>query len=140
MNKHVGSTLESLLEETGEREDVELLVQKKLLALKIQRAMDRRNMSKAQLATAMKTSRTVVHRLLDPRDTGVTLATLMKASKALGSSVSACRERSRASASILSDSDATTRCMIFSWRVRISSGEPSKRSAQTWLPVRPSIS
>jgi len=32
----------------------------------------------------MRTSRTVIHRLLDPRDTSVTLATLAKASKALG--------------------------------------------------------
>jgi len=32
----------------------------------------------------MHTSRTVVHRLLDPKDTGVTLATLWKASRALG--------------------------------------------------------
>jgi len=32
----------------------------------------------------MRTSRTVIHRLLDPRDTSVTLATLSKASRALG--------------------------------------------------------
>jgi hypothetical protein len=36
------------------------------------------------LVQAMRTSRTVVHRLLDPKDTGVTLATLWRASKALG--------------------------------------------------------
>ncbi len=83
-NKHIGSTLSSLFEELGEREDVELLTQKKLLAAKIERAMTRRRMTQAELARAMRTSRTVVHRLLDPRDTSVTLATLSKASKALG--------------------------------------------------------
>lgn len=82
--KHIGSTLDSLLDELGEREDVELLTQKKLLAAKIERAMAKRNMSQAELARAMRTSRTVIHRLLDPRDTSVTLATLSKASKALG--------------------------------------------------------
>lgn len=41
-------------------------------------------MTQAGLAEAMATSRTVVHRLLDPSDTGVTLATMIKASKALG--------------------------------------------------------
>jgi antitoxin HicB len=82
--KNIGSTLESLLDELGEREDVELLTQKKLLAAKIERAMAKRNMSQAELARTMRTSRTVVHRLLDPRDTSVTLATLSKASKALG--------------------------------------------------------
>jgi DNA-binding phage protein len=82
--KHVGSTLESLFDELREREDVELLTQKKLLAAKIERAMERSKMTQTQLARAMRTSRTVVYRLLDPRDTSVTLATLAKASKALG--------------------------------------------------------
>jgi len=82
--KHVGSTLDSLFDELGEREQVELLTQKKLLAAKIERAMARRNMTQTGLARAMRTSRTVVYRLLDPRDTSVTLATLAKASKALG--------------------------------------------------------
>jgi len=82
--KNIGSTLDSLFDELGEREDVELLAQKKLLAEKIERAMAKRNMSQAELARTMHTSRTVIHRLLDPRDTSVTLATLSKASKALG--------------------------------------------------------
>ena len=43
-----------------------------------------RKMTQSELARAIRTSRTVVHRLLDPRDTSVTLATLSKASKALG--------------------------------------------------------
>jgi DNA-binding Xre family transcriptional regulator len=82
-NKHIGSTLDSLFEELGEKDDVGLLTQKKLLAAKVERAMAERDMTKAALARAMHTSRTVVHRLLDPRDTGVTLATIWKASKAL---------------------------------------------------------
>ncbi|HKO92428.1 MAG TPA: helix-turn-helix transcriptional regulator, partial [Polyangiaceae bacterium] len=82
--KNIGSTMDSLFDELGEREDVELLLQKKLLAEKIERAMAKRNMSQAELARTMRTSRTVIHRLLDPRDTSVTLATLSKASKALG--------------------------------------------------------
>jgi len=81
--KHIGSTLDSLFEELGEREDIDLLTQKKLLAAKIEKAMARRNMTQVELAKAMRTSRTVVHRLLDPHDTSVTLATLAKASKAL---------------------------------------------------------
>jgi DNA-binding Xre family transcriptional regulator len=80
---HIGSTLDALFEELGEREEVELLTQKKLLAAKIERAMARRKMTQTELAKAMRTSRTVVHRLLDPHDTSVTLATLAKASKAL---------------------------------------------------------
>lgn len=82
-NNHIGTTLDSLFDELGESDDVGLLTQKKLLAAKVERAMVKREMSKAELARAMKTSRTVVHRLLDPSDTGVTLATIWKASKAL---------------------------------------------------------
>ncbi len=81
--KYIGSTLDSLFEELGEREEVELLTQKKLLSAKIERAMTRRKMTQVELAKAMRTSRTVVHRLLDPHDTSVTLATRAKASKAL---------------------------------------------------------
>lgn len=84
MKKHVGSTLDSLLEELGQAEAVGLLLQKKLLAHKVEEAMARRKMSKLALAKAMRTSRTVVHRLLDPKDTGVTLATIWRASRALG--------------------------------------------------------
>lgn len=82
--KRIGSTLESLFDELGEREEFEVLLQKKLLAAKIEKVMAQRKMSQSALAKAMQTSRTVVHRLLDPNDTGVTLATLSKASKALG--------------------------------------------------------
>ena len=84
MKKHIGSTLESLFKELGEKEDIDLRTQKKLLAARIEQVMARRKMTKSELAHAMRTSRTVVHRLLDPKDTGVTLATIWKASKALG--------------------------------------------------------
>lgn len=84
MKKHIGSTLDSLFAELGEKEEVDLRTQKKLLAARIEQVMARRKMTKKGLADAMRTSRTVVHRLLDPKDTGVTLATIWKASKALG--------------------------------------------------------
>ena len=84
MKKHIGTTLDSLFEELGEKAEVDLLTQKKILAARIQQAMARRKMTQTELAQAMRTSRTVVHRLLDPTDTGVSLATLWKASKALG--------------------------------------------------------
>jgi hypothetical protein len=48
------------------------------LSDKIEHVMKRRATNKSALARAMKTSRTVVHRLLDPSDTGVTLATIWK--------------------------------------------------------------
>ena len=71
-------------DELGEREEFDLLLQKKRLAAKIERAMAVRNMSEAGLARAMNTSCTVVRRLLDPNDTSVTLSMVSKTSKALG--------------------------------------------------------
>jgi DNA-binding Xre family transcriptional regulator len=82
--KHIGSTLDSLFEELGEAEEVHLLTQKKLLAAKLERAMVKKGLTKTALAEAMHTSRTLVHRLLDPTDTGVTFATLCRASSVLG--------------------------------------------------------
>ena len=84
MKKHMGSTLDSLFEDLGEKQEVGLLTQKKLLAAKVAKAMVKKKLTKKGLAAAMSTSRTVVHRLLDPSDTGVTLATIWRASKALG--------------------------------------------------------
>ena len=84
MKKHVGSTFESFLEEKGIKDDVELRAQKEILAEQIREAMDRRGVSFSALAASMGTSRTVVYRLLDPNDTGVTLDTLSRVARALG--------------------------------------------------------
>lgn len=84
MSKHIGSTLDSLLDEMGEREEADLLANKKVLAEKIRRQMSARSISKLELASRMRTSRSQVHRLLDPSDTGVTLGTIARASSALG--------------------------------------------------------
>ena len=75
--------MNSLFEELGEQEELDLVTRKKLIAEQILDAMDRNHMSKTALAEAMQTSRTVIHRLLDPEEVGVTLSTLAKASKAL---------------------------------------------------------
>ncbi|HWL84375.1 MAG TPA: hypothetical protein VNO21_01155 [Polyangiaceae bacterium] len=83
MSKQVGSSLRSLFEELGEAEELDLLTRKKILADQVAASMKRKHLTKLGLAKAMRTSRTVVYRLLDPTDTGVTLETLAKASRAL---------------------------------------------------------
>jgi antitoxin HicB len=84
MKKHMGSSFESFLEEKGIKDDVELRAQKEILAEQIREAMERKGMSFSALASLMGTSRTVVYRLLDPADTGVTLDTLSRVARALG--------------------------------------------------------
>jgi hypothetical protein len=66
------------------REETELLAIKKTLALQLRQAMKRRRLTQSRLAKEMRTSRTVINRMLDPADTGVTLATLTRASQVLG--------------------------------------------------------
>src|SRR5712664_726775 len=83
-NKRIGSSLSSFLDEMQIREETELLAIKKTLALQLRHAMKRRSVSQSQLAKEMRTSRTVINRMLDPSDTGVTLATLARASWVLG--------------------------------------------------------
>jgi antitoxin HicB len=82
-NKQIGSSMRSLFEELGEDTELELLTRKRVLADEVAASMERLHLSKKALAEAMSTSRTVVYRLLDPTDTGVTLETLVKASRAL---------------------------------------------------------
>lgn len=84
MSKHIGSTLESLFDETGERAELELMTRKKALADEIRHRMAEAHLTQVKLAKAMNTSRTVVHRLLDPSDTGVTFETLANVANALG--------------------------------------------------------
>ena len=84
MRTRIGSTLDSLLAETGELEEVNLRAQKKEVAAAVRERMQALRLTKSALAERMRTSRTVVDRLLDPADTSITLATLAKASAALG--------------------------------------------------------
>jgi antitoxin HicB len=82
--KHIGSSLNSFLEEMKIREETELVALKKTLTLRLRQAMKRASFSQSRLAKEMRTSRTVINRMLDPNDTGVTLATLTRASQVLG--------------------------------------------------------
>lgn len=84
MSKHIGSTLDSLLEELGEKDEVELLANKKIVADTLQQRMKALKMTTGQLADRMNTSRNQVHRLLDPQETGVTFKSIDRASRALG--------------------------------------------------------
>ena len=82
-NKHIGSSLSSFLEEEGIREEVDLRAKKKILADQILAKMARDRVTRTKLAERMRTSRTVVNRVLDPNDASFTFATLARASQAL---------------------------------------------------------
>lgn len=83
-NEHIGSSFESFLDDEGVRDEVEILAQKRVIAWQIERAMEANGTSKAEMARRMDTSRTQIHRLLDPDNDHVQLDTLQRAAKALG--------------------------------------------------------
>jgi len=87
VNPHVGSDFEDFLAEEGRLEESTALAVKRVLAWELTQAMKAGKVSQAELARRMKTSRAVVHRLLDASDPSVTLATISKAATALGRSI-----------------------------------------------------
>jgi antitoxin HicB len=73
-NARKGSSLESLFEELGELQALRLATRKKLIAHDLREAMKRKSVTPAKMARLMNTSRPVVYRMLDPNNTGLTLA------------------------------------------------------------------
>jgi len=84
MNKHIGSTLQSLYEELGELEEVRAMAAKKVLAMDVERRMKKLGLTTTSLANRMGTSRSQVHRILNEDDTGVTLRVLLRLAEVLG--------------------------------------------------------
>lgn len=78
------ATLDQLLRDEGKLEAFEAVAVKEVLAWQITEAMKAQNLSRKRLAERMKTSRSQVGRLLDPKDGNVTLATLQRAAKIVG--------------------------------------------------------
>ena len=79
-----GSTFDSLLEEEGIREEVEAVAIKRVLAWQLQQAMQEQQKTKQSVARQLRTSRSQLDRLLDPRNVSVTLDTIARVAKALG--------------------------------------------------------
>lgn len=86
-NPHIGSSLDDFLKEDGIYDEVSSLVIKEKIAFQLKKRMAAKKLSINSMARAMGTSRTQIHRLLDPKNGNVTLATLQKAAKVVGRSV-----------------------------------------------------
>jgi antitoxin HicB len=86
-NKHRGSSSREFLRDDGMLEEVQALALKRAVALKVYDLMKKKKLSKSALAAEMRTSRAAIHRLLDPQNTSVTLATLNRAARSLGQKV-----------------------------------------------------
>jgi len=82
-----GSTFDSFLEEHGIREEVEAVATKRVLAWQLEQEMKRQRKTKQAMAQELQTSRSQLDRLLDPRNTAVTLDTITRAANVLGMKV-----------------------------------------------------
>ncbi|MBK8902610.1 MAG: XRE family transcriptional regulator [Anaerolineaceae bacterium] len=82
--KHLGDTLDDFLAEEGLLAEAEAVAIKRVIAFQISQLMDQQDLSKAEMARRMQTSRAAVDRLLDPSNESATLTTLEKAALALG--------------------------------------------------------
>ncbi len=76
--------LDDFLRDEGKLEEFEAVAIKEVLAWQIAEAMKAQNLSRKRLAERMKTSRSQISRLLDPKDGNVTIATLQRAAKIVG--------------------------------------------------------
>jgi DNA-binding Xre family transcriptional regulator len=86
-NPHIGSNFDDFLREESIFEEVEAAALKKVIATALARQMKRRKISVSRLAAVLGTSRAAVNRVLDDRNTSITLTTLSRAASALGCKV-----------------------------------------------------
>lgn len=81
---HIGSTLDDFLSQEGMLEEVSARAVKRVIAWQLAEAMKTQGMTKTAMAKRMHTSRSMLDRLLDETDTGLTIETLSRAAQALG--------------------------------------------------------
>jgi len=85
--KHMGSSIDDFLKEQGIFEEAQAQAIKEVVAWQLAQAMKKKKISKSRMATLLKTSRTQVDRLLDPRN-DITLSSLQRAAAMVGRRVS----------------------------------------------------
>lgn len=81
--KNMGSGIDDFLREEGIFEDAQAQAIKEVVAFQLAEAMKTRKISKARMAALLKTSRTQVDRLLDPKN-DITLGSLQRAATIVG--------------------------------------------------------
>ena len=81
--KHMGSTIAYFLKEEGIFEETQAQAIKEVVAWQLAEAMKKQKISKNKMATLLKTSRSQVDRLLDPKN-DITLGSLQRAAAMVG--------------------------------------------------------
>ncbi len=81
--KHMGSSIDDFLKEEGIFEETQAQAIKEVVAWQLAEAMRKQKISKNKMAVLLKTSRTQVDRLLDPKN-DITLSSLQRAAAMVG--------------------------------------------------------
>jgi antitoxin HicB len=86
-NRYSGPSFESWLEEEGLLEEVNAAAIKAVIARNLQEYMGKENITQTDMAKQLGTSRSGLQRLLDPKNTSITLLTLNRAATLLGKKI-----------------------------------------------------
>ena len=81
--KHVSSSIDDFLKEEGIFEEAQAQAIKEVVAWQLAEAMKKKKISKNKMAMLLKTSRTQVDRILDPKN-DITLGSLQRAAAIVG--------------------------------------------------------
>lgn len=81
--KNIGSDFDDFLKEEGILDEAQETAVKRVLAYQIEKEMAKKKISKSAMARRMKTSRSVLNRLLNPTDEAITFRTMKKAATAV---------------------------------------------------------
>jgi len=84
---HIGSSIDDFMKQEGIFEEAQAEAIKEVVAWQLAEAMKQQKISKNKMATLLKTSRTQVDRLLDPKN-DITLGSLQRAAAMVGRRVS----------------------------------------------------
>jgi predicted XRE-type DNA-binding protein len=82
-NKQMGSSIDDFLKEEGIFEEAQAQAIKEVVAWQLDEAMRKQKISKNKMASLLKTSRTQVDRLLNPKN-DITLSSLQRAAAMVG--------------------------------------------------------
>ena len=84
--RHIGSSLDDFLKDEGVFDEAQAQAVKEVVAWQLAEAMKARSLTKARMAVLLKTSRSQLDRLLDPKN-DVTLSSLQRAAAIVGRKV-----------------------------------------------------
>jgi predicted XRE-type DNA-binding protein len=88
IKKNMKSDFDEFLKEESIFEEVNNNAIKRVIAYQIEQEMKQQNITQTELAKKMNTSRTVIHKLLNPENNSLTLQSLQSVANALGKRLS----------------------------------------------------